>query len=71
MKIFIFDRWINEYHEECANADDSVKQYRKCGCKVLQYYRNIAFTKSWVRIGGYTINESGCQESENWFGTWC
>jgi hypothetical protein len=68
---FYFGRWINEYHEEYVNADDSVKQYRKFGCKVLQYFRNIAFTKSCVRTGGYMINESGSQERENWFGTWC
>jgi hypothetical protein len=71
MKIFIFDRWNNGYHEGYTHADDSVKQYRKCGCKVLQYYCNIVFTESWARIGSYTVNESGSQERENWFGTWC
>jgi len=65
MKTFIFDRRINGYHEVYTQADDSVKQYRQCGCKVLQYYCNIAFTKSWARICGYTINESGSQEREN------
>lgn len=60
-------QWISCRAYTCY---DSVKQYRKCECKVLQYYCNIVFKKSWTRTGAYTINESGSQERENWFGTW-